>query len=89
MVLVLLGLLTWRQCGIYADIETLWRDTLAKNPGAWLAHNNLGIVLRQQGRVQEAIDHYNEALQSIPTYALAHNNLGVALKQMGKVRGSH
>ena len=84
VVLVLLGLLTWRQCGIYADIETLWRDTLAKNPGAWLAHNNLGIVLRQQGRVQEAIDHYNEALQSNPTYALAHNNLGVALKQMGK-----
>jgi tetratricopeptide (TPR) repeat protein len=84
VVLVVLGLLTWRQCGTYADIETLWQDTLVRNPGAWLAHNNLGIILRQQGRVQEAIEHYNEALQLNPTYALAYNNLGVAFKQMGK-----
>ncbi len=84
VVLVVLGLLTWEQCKIYADVETLWEDTLAKNPGAWLAHNNLGIVLRKQGRVQEAIEHYNEALKLNPTYALAYNNLGVALKQIGK-----
>ena len=50
VVLVVLGLLTWQQCKIYADVDTLWRDTLAKNPGAWLAHNNLGVVLWDQGK---------------------------------------
>ncbi|MGD1020355.1 MAG: tetratricopeptide repeat protein [Verrucomicrobiia bacterium] len=85
VVLALFTTLTWRQCGIYADIETLWRDTLTKNPGAWMAHNNLGIILRDQGRIPEAIAHYEQALRFNPAYPLAHNNLGVALKQMGKI----
>ena len=70
VVLPVLAILTWRQCGIYADIETLWRDTLAKNPGAWLAHNNLGIVLWDEGKIQEAVEHCNEALRSSPDFAL-------------------
>jgi protein O-mannosyl-transferase len=85
VVLVTFAMLTWRECGKYAGLETLWRDTLTKNPGAWLAHNNLGMVLRKQGKIPEAIAHYEQALQLNPTYALAHNNLGVALKQMGKI----
>jgi hypothetical protein len=26
--LILLGALTWHQCGMYADMETLWSTTL-------------------------------------------------------------
>src|SRR4030095_11120899 len=39
--LLLFGLatLTWRQGWKYADEKTLWRDTLARNPAAWMAHN--------------------------------------------------
>ena len=50
VLLLVLGALTWRQAGIYRDGETLWRDTLAKNPGCWLAYNNLGTVLLKRGR---------------------------------------
>ena len=53
--LLTLGILTWRQAGIYRDRETLWRDTLAKNPDCWMAHNNLGTALADQGRFEEAI----------------------------------
>jgi tetratricopeptide (TPR) repeat protein len=82
--LVTLGTLTWKQAHVYHDIETLWRDTVAKNPDVWMAHNNLGIVLENQGRQSEAIEHYKEALRLKPDYVEAHNNLGFALSQVGK-----
>ncbi len=84
VLLPILAILTWRQCGIYADLETLWRDTLTKNPTTWLALNNLGIVLRNQGKLPEAIALYHESLRYDPDYAETHNNLGVALKKEGK-----
>ena len=44
-VLLVLGVSTWRQVHVYQDQETLWRDTLTKNPDSWVAHCNLGVVL--------------------------------------------
>ena len=77
--LLTLGILTWQQAGIYRNPETLWRDTLAKNPDCWMAHNNLGLLLKNQGHIKEAMEHYHKALQINPNYAEALNNLGVAL----------
>jgi tetratricopeptide (TPR) repeat protein len=81
----LLSLQTWRQGHIYRNNETLWRDTIAKNPGCWPAHTNLGLVLARQGRTAEAIDHYVEALRIRPVYEEAHNSLGVALAAQGNL----
>ncbi len=84
VVLVALGTSTWIRASVYGDTETLWRDTLAKNPNAWVAHNNLGIALKDQGKVQEAIGQYEEALRINPNYADAHYNLGAVLLRTGK-----
>jgi protein O-mannosyl-transferase len=84
IVLPVLGLLTWRQCGMYADIETLWRTTLARNPNSFLAQNNLGAALYQRGQVDEAIIRYQKALAINPNDAEAIINLGKALLQKGK-----
>ncbi len=83
--LVPLGILTWQQCGMYADVETLWQTTIRLNPNCWMAYNNLGLALFQKGQVGEAITHYQKALQIKPDYAEAHNNLGNALLKKGKV----
>jgi len=46
-----LAALSWNQAEIYADSDNkpLWRDTIAKNAAAWIAYNNLGTLLNQDG----------------------------------------
>jgi len=80
---MILGLLTWRQSAMYRDTETLYRETLARNPASWMAHNNLGEALsRIPGRLPDAIAEYEEALRIRPDDAEAHNNLGNVLSQI-------
>ena len=83
--LLTLGTLTWRQGQTYRSTETLWSDTLDKNPNSWMAHTNLGTALLQLGRVDEAIVHYNKALEIDPNYATGHNNLGNAFLRIGQM----
>jgi tetratricopeptide (TPR) repeat protein len=82
LALAALGALTWQQCGMYRDFETLFRETLKRNPTCWMAHNNLGVFIGQTpGRTEEAIQHYREVVRLKPDYAMAHYNLGLALSQ--------
>jgi protein O-mannosyl-transferase len=85
VLLAALCVLTWRQCGMYADIDTLWRVTMAKNPDSWLAHNNLGKDLLRAGQVDEAIAHFQKAVNIEPKNSSAQVNLGIALFQKGRV----
>jgi protein O-mannosyl-transferase len=85
VLLATLGTLTWQQCGMYADAETLWRATLARNPDSWMARTDLGIILFSSGDVDGAIVQYQKALAIDPDLAKAHYNLGLALAHQGKV----
>jgi tetratricopeptide (TPR) repeat protein len=84
LVLILAGL-TWSQSRSYSDVETLWRATLENSPGAFLAHNNLAVILRSEGRLDEAISHLDKTIEIQPGFAEAHNNLGNALLQRARV----
>jgi tetratricopeptide (TPR) repeat protein len=83
VLLIALGVHTFAQSRNYRDSETLYRAILAKNPDAWMAQDNLGTILRDSGRLAEAIDHYTQALWAKPDFAEGHNNLGVALIDSG------
>jgi tetratricopeptide (TPR) repeat protein len=82
--LVALAGLTWARATVFESGWALWRDTLDKNPAAWVAHNNLGRLLEESGQLTEAKAHYREAIDLHPTYAHAHNNLGVVLVREGR-----
>jgi len=82
---VLLGALTFVRGYAFADAETLWRDTIAKNPGASMPRLNLGMLLQQQGRLDEAIAQYERALGDHPDEADLHDNLGIALATANRI----
>ena len=83
--LLVLGVLTWKQCGMYTDTETLWRATLRQNPDCWMAQVNLGSACLQKGQLDMAIAYLENAVQTKPDFAHVHGDLGIALLQQGRV----
>ena len=81
----MLAVLSWWNAIAYTDLESLWRDTLQKNPKAWMAHHNLGIVLDDSGRHGEAKKHYQAAIGLKPSHVRAHHKLGRSLAREGKL----
>lgn len=84
MVLPAMALLTWRQAGMFSNVETLWRTTLERNPACPLAHNNLGTLLYMRGEKADAVKHYRSAIEGSPNYYEALYNLGLALANEGQ-----
>ena len=84
---ILAGLLVgaYVQTGYWKDSVSLWKHTLACTPDCFLARNNLGLALADQGKLDEAIQQYDQALQLNPTSAYAHNNKGNVLLKHGKL----
>ena len=76
---------TYERNHVWIDDVALWKDCAQKSKGKARPHNNLGHALAEQGKLDEAIVHYYEAIRLKPDYVKAHNNLGVALDQQGKV----
>jgi tetratricopeptide (TPR) repeat protein len=76
LVLLTLGLLSWRQSRIYRDPTTLYEATLRENPEAWLAHHNLAIILANSGHPEAALPHAEAVRRLRPNYAPGENNLG-------------
>lgn len=85
VVIVLLSLSTCRQERIYQNKDALWRDTIEKNPRAWMAHYNLGIALAGRNELDEAMACFREAIRIKPRLEGAYNNLGLALAKLGKI----
>lgn len=85
IVLLPLAVLTWKQSGIYADEEILYRTTIRENPDCWMAYNNLGSLMGQSNRIDEAIAFYGKAVKIKPDFALARNNLGGVLLRRGRI----
>ncbi len=83
-IVIALGVATWRQSATYADVETLWRTTVSRNPTCWMGFNNLGIALVEKGEINDAIGQYRKSLQFHADYGQAHYNLGLALLEEGQ-----
>ena len=75
--------ITRSQLRFWTDSQALWEHTLAVTGENVSAHLNLGEVLDDHGKLEEAISHYSEGLRLEPHHANAHYNLGNALAKSG------
>lgn len=82
--LALLGALTFQQARIYESRETLWRDTIAKHPGSWMAYTNLGRELMRQRRWEEALAAYQEALALRSDLHVPQRGAALAYLELGE-----
>ncbi len=76
LLLVTLSVATMQRARVFSTQEGLMRDTLAKNPTAWGAHNDLGVVLAQRQDYAGAETHFRASLTNNPDNDEALLNLG-------------
>ncbi len=65
-VLAVLALITHQQTAYWRNSFTMWNRTLDVTHRNWVADTNLGGLLWQQGRLDEALTHYYRAAQERP-----------------------
>lgn len=79
--LIPLLLLTFVRARVFHSEETLWLDTIAKNPDSWMVNTNLAHVYRNDGRYDLADRYYLRALELRPDIHDTHTNVGMAYGQ--------
>ncbi|MBI5624857.1 MAG: tetratricopeptide repeat protein [Elusimicrobia bacterium] len=84
VVLACAGLAAWsaKQTAVWREPQAVWRQTVAAEPRLWIAHVNLGSLLLEQGRWDEARLHYAQALRLRPGAPEWKAQISEALRQM-------
>lgn len=78
-----LGMAAWQR-GDPLAAEHLMRASIAADARVADFHNNLGLLLRDTQRLDEAIECYRRTLEVDPGWIEAFNNLGLALEAAGR-----
>jgi tetratricopeptide (TPR) repeat protein len=79
LVVLLLSACAWKQTTYWRDSETLWKHTLAVTKENDVAHTNFGMLLMDRGELDNALSHFQTALDVRSGSAHAHYDLSFAL----------
>jgi tetratricopeptide (TPR) repeat protein len=85
VVLSALMICTWVQVSYWRGSISLYEHTLKVTGGNPLIHGNLGVALAGQGKLDQAMAHYAEALRLEPDYAGVHSDIALVLAMQGKM----
>ena len=86
LLLLMLATLTWRQSRMYTDLETLYTKTIDLNPTCWMAYNNRGMIYKEIGNYNLAIEDFGRAIEIKPDNAKSYSNRGTAYEDLGNYR---
>ena len=81
--LVALAVLTSVQLSYWRNSIILFQHALDSTADNHMAHSNLGIAFLQEDDLDDAIDHFYNAIEIQPRFAVVHSNLGIALRRKG------
>ena len=81
----ILMVLTWQQVQYWKNSITLFEHSIKVTSNNYKLHYNLGVALVKEGRIDEAVGHYSEALRIQPDSLNAHYNLGNVLARQGRI----
>ena len=77
-------IVTRSQIVFWRDSEILFRHALAVTKDNYTAHQNLGILLAKQNKLDEAKQHFEAGLKIYPNVAESHHNMGNILLNLGQ-----
>ncbi len=84
-VLCVLSVSTWMQCGYWENSITLFGHALRVTKDNYIAHSNYGLSLFTEGKVEEAIKHYDKAIALGQSHAAEfYTNRGIAYDHLGQ-----
>jgi Flp pilus assembly protein TadD len=85
LVLTALSLVTGKQLSHWKDSTSLYRNAIAVTVDNWVAYNNLGIILKDAGKLDEAVGCLEQAVVISPNSHQIHYNLGDAYAGLGRI----
>jgi tetratricopeptide (TPR) repeat protein len=81
--LAVLSAATFRQIGYWSDNLTLWSHAVAVTHGSFIAENNLGGALLDEGKEEEAMPHFRTAAALNPSDPMSRLNLAAFAQRQG------
>ncbi|MBA4366420.1 MAG: hypothetical protein C0403_02145 [Desulfobacterium sp.] len=82
--LLLLAITTTNQLRYWKNSKELFQHVIAVDEDNYLAYNNLGLAIQNEGNLLQAIELFQKSIEIAPQYHSAYNNLGVAIESLGK-----
>ena len=88
VIIMTLGILTWRQVKVWHDTDLLWNHILAitdrSNFKSGNVHHLVGRSMVDQRDWSRAVEHFRKAIEIEPNYAPFYSDLGNALARRGR-----
>jgi protein O-mannosyl-transferase len=86
LLLLAFSVLTWRQTGYWRSSCDLWAHALDVTQDNPVAEENMGTVLQDAGRYEDALPHFRHGAALNPQDPVVHANLAATLAQTGRLQ---
>jgi len=88
MCLIIFSTLTWQQCGYWKDNAVLFRHALSVTENNALAYSNLGVVLFQEHKMEDALIYFSKAVSIEPYHSGYYNNRALVYQELGQYQNA-